>query len=305
MWAAARGLVRAHGQEGRVSTQAQAETERGSSEPPSRPSRRSSEEKRVLEFTREQEELKRESVLAEAKRPWTASGPGRRQGGPGPQGPRHQALGLRAGTRQVRRHRGRDPQVHSSVAPQDGMVVYYVSGAEPVRLRQPAVDHRPGRAGPRGPEADAHPRPDADARQHPRPRGDGLARPGEKWQTTGFSERRAGRPAVRTRTRWSRLFGRPASRRSARSSRPAPRAIEMRRSPTASRPRSASTPSRERLLEGDVKIVATVASQQDWMSCRREGLPDDGVDRRVDRGPEARHERRGDDLHRRARRATC
>ena len=72
-----------------------------------------------------------------------------------PRRPQGQAVDLRAGAGQLTRL---EDEIKKCIitAPQDGLVVYYVR-AEPLRHRRPAVDHRPGRAGPRGPEADALP----------------------------------------------------------------------------------------------------------------------------------------------------
>ena len=187
------------------------------------------------------------------------------------------------------------------ISPQDGMVVYYVAGADPLRHRLAAVDRRPGRAGARGPEADAHPEPEQDAGQHPRPRGHGLAGRGEKCCGRPASATPSGRPAGRPSTPVAPVAQDAFAELRSDVRGAVPRAWRQR----SRRPRPAG-PVRidafpERALSGHVKTVATVASQQDWMSCRREGVPDDGGHRRDRRRPEARHERRGDDPHRRPR----
>ncbi len=65
------------------------------------------------------------------------------------------------------------------------------------------------------------------------------------------------------------------------------------------RPRSASMPFQSEVSHGHVKTVDTVASQQDFFASDVKVLQDDGLHRRADGRPQARHERRSDHHRRR------
>ena len=159
-------------------------------------------------------------------------------------------------------------------APQDGMVVYYKESSSRFSSNQRGDDPAGG-AGEGGAEADAHPGPEPDAGQHQGPRGDGLPHPRRRPPVRPGSSRACGPGCWPTPTR---------SPGSCRQSEHALNALreqyrDQEYVPGRAGPAGAAsgwTPSRTGCSTGTSGSVAAVASQQDWSSSRRQGVPDAG-----------------------------
>ena len=181
-------------------------------------------------------------------------------------------------------------------APQDGLVVYYVSEQSRYGCGSQQSIIAQGEPVREGQKLMRIPDLTQDARQHQGPRGDDLARPRREWQHDRLRRRRPGGPVDAPDAVVALLAGSAFERH--------PRAVP-RATSTSSMTLADGLPAQvrvdafpDRVLNGHVKTVATVASQQDWMLADVKVYQTMvSIDESV-RGPEARHERRGDHLHR-------